>query len=135
MNDTTGDQRRFGYRGYIGSRRYGAERAAQHVQNLVIRDYCQRNALPFLLSATEYAMEGCYMVLEDVMAEAEQKLEGVVFYSLFMLPTRPERRHQVYRRLLGAGASLHFGLENLAIRGEADIRRAEDILLIAQATG
>ena len=31
-----------GYRGYIGSRPYFGERAPQHVQNLVIRDYCQR---------------------------------------------------------------------------------------------
>ena len=56
---------RFGYRGYIASRPVRGLAQPQHVQNLVVRDYASRAKLPYLLSATEYAMPGCYMVLES----------------------------------------------------------------------
>src|SRR5271156_6802343 len=68
---------RFGYRGYIASRPVRGLAQPQHVQNLVVRDYASRTKLPYLLSATEYAMPGCYMVLESVLAELAH-VEGVI---------------------------------------------------------
>ena len=124
---------RAGHRGYIGSRPYFGERAPQHVQNLVIRDYCQRNKYQYLLSVTEYAMLGCYMMLEEALREAP-RLSGLVLYSLFMLPARRQRRLDVYERLLGAGATLHGALEDLTVAGRGDIRRIEDIWRIKQLT-
>ena len=47
-------------RGYIFCRSFMGERAPQHVQNIVIRDYCKKNQLSYLLSATEYAMAVSY---------------------------------------------------------------------------
>ena len=129
----TATANRAGHRGYIGSRPYFGDRAAQHVQNLVIRDYCQRNKYQYLLSVTEYAMPGCYMMLEEVMREAST-LSGVVLYSLFMLPARRERRLQVYDRVLRTGATLHGALEDLTVAGVADIQRIEDIWRIKQLT-
>lgn len=56
-------------RGYVFSRPFMGERVPQHVQNLVIRDYCERNRLLYLLSTAEYAMEGCHLILEHLLAE------------------------------------------------------------------
>jgi sporadic carbohydrate cluster protein (TIGR04323 family) len=123
---------RKGYRGYIGSRPLFGNRTAQHVQNLVVRDYCQRQGMTYLLSAVEYTMPGCYLMLTDVLNELPQ-IEGVVAYSLFMLPERAERRQIVYRRVLDAGASLHFALESLSLTGGEGIGRLEDIWQVQQA--
>ena len=60
---------RYGYRGYIASRPVRGLAQPQHVQNLVVRDYASRNKLHYLLSATEYAMPGSYMVLESALRE------------------------------------------------------------------
>ena len=120
-----------GYRGYIGSRTYQGQRAPQHVQNLVIRDYCQRNRLTYLLSATEYHMPGCYIMLHEVLNELP-KLDGIVLYSIFMLPANRNKRHAVVRQILDAGASLHGAVENLAITDEASFQRVEDILSISK---
>lgn len=120
---------RHGHRGYIASRPVRGQDWPQHVQNLVIRDYAQRNGLHYLLSATEYAMDGCYMNLETVLGELDH-IEGVVCFSLFMLPKRAERRRALYDRIFAAGADLHGALENMAIRTEADIARLEDIFLV-----
>ena len=45
------------YRGYIFSRTFMEERVPQHVQNLVIRDYCTIKQLDYLLHVTEYGAE------------------------------------------------------------------------------
>jgi sporadic carbohydrate cluster protein (TIGR04323 family) len=120
---------RFGYRGYIGSRRYRGERAPQHIQNLVVRDFCQRKGFTYLLSATEYAMEHCYMTLQDVAQEAEH-LEGIVLYSIAMLPERRERREELIHKILDAGATIHAAAENIDISSVEDARRVEELFSI-----
>ena len=67
-------------RGYIFSRPFMGERVPQHVQNLVIRDYCERHQLQFLLSATEYAMPNCHLIFEQILSELSD-LHGLVAYS------------------------------------------------------
>ena len=58
-----------GFRGYVSSRSLLGQRAPQRVQNLVIRDYCERNELMYLLSAVEYVMDDCYAMLEKLLME------------------------------------------------------------------
>lgn len=117
-----------GFRGYIASRPILGERTPQHVQNLVVRDYARRRNMTYLLSATEWAMEDCFMVLEEVLADLSG-LDGIVAYSLFMLPaTRPDRA-RVWDRVLSAGKSFHFALEGFAVASASDVRRVEDIWL------
>lgn len=118
-------------RGYVTSRPFFGERAPQHVQNLVIRDFCARNDLTYLLSATEYAMPACYMMLEDVLAELG-RIDGIAMYSIFLLPQRQARRLAIYQRVLAAGATLHGALENLTLSAEADVARLEDIWTVQQ---
>ncbi|MGB1005950.1 MAG: LIC12192 family sporadic carbohydrate cluster protein [Thalassobaculaceae bacterium] len=118
-----------GYIGYNGARHLATGRAPQHIQNLVIRDYCGRHGLPFKLSASEYAMPHCYMMLDKLVEEIGQH-DGIVMYSMFMLPARTARRRALYRRILGAGASLHAAVEDLALATETDLARWEDILRV-----
>jgi len=120
-----------GYRGYITARPVRGQIIPQRVQNLVVRDYAERSGLFFKLSEVEYAMPGCYIILNSVMDELSE-LDGLIAYSLFTLPRRAERRRKIYDRLLGAGATLHCAIENLALSNEADLQRAEDILVVDQ---
>ena len=43
------------------------ERAPQHVQNIVIRDYCNKNSINFLLSESEYSAEGSFHILKNLV--------------------------------------------------------------------
>lgn len=116
-----------GYRGYITSRAVNGSIIPQRVQNLVVRDYAQKNDLGFKLSAVEHIMEGSAMILEGVLDELPS-LDGIVVYSLFILPDEKTRRLNVYRRILDGGCVLHAALEGFAIREDADIARFEDII-------
>ena len=116
-----------GYRGYIGSRAYHGLDFPQNVQNFLIRSYCQKHQLTYLLSATEYTMPGCYMILEEVLSSI-QSLDGIVLFSVFMLPESADKRMQIYKTLLNANKTLHAALEDLCIRSLDDIQIIEDIL-------
>lgn len=121
---------RKGYRGYVFSRSIDNHRVPQHIQNLVIRDYAARRKLHYLLSATEYAMPNCYLILEQVLDELAT-LEGTILYSMFMLPAAASERDRVYRRVLDGGGSLHSAVEGFVLAHETDIERWENILRTA----
>lgn len=118
-----------GHRGYIASRPIQGSRVPQNVQNLVLRDYAARKELRYLLSATEYAMPHCYLMLEQVVDDLPQ-LDGILMYSMFMLPEDPGRRRTIYERVLGCGASLHAAVEEMALESAQDIGRWEDIFQV-----
>ncbi len=118
-----------GHRGYIASRPVRGVQMPQRVQNLVVRDYASRAGLEYRLSAVEYAMPACYMMLEAVLAELEQ-LDGVILFSLYMLPRNPSRRKAIYQHVLDNDASLHSALEQTVLRYEADVSRFEELILL-----
>lgn len=81
----------------------------------------------YLMSVTEYAMPGCFMMLENALGELPT-IEGIVCFSAFMLPRDQNRRRAIYARVLRASASLHAALENVVLQSEADVQRLEDLL-------
>lgn len=118
---------RRGHRGYIGSRPYHCGDYPHHVQNIIVRNYCQKNQLIYLLSATEYSLPGCYMMLEEVLRSLDT-LEGIVLFSIFMLPKSAQKRRVIYDQILTKGVSLHAALEDLCIQSEADVQIIEDMM-------
>jgi sporadic carbohydrate cluster protein (TIGR04323 family) len=120
---------RGGHRGYIGARPLNGSRTPQHVQNIVIRDYARRKNLQYLLSAVEHIMPGSYMVLEDIVDELP-RLNGLILYSIFMLPPEEARRWEIYDRVLREGCDLHAAVEEIALSSRNDIQAVEDILLV-----
>lgn len=119
-------------RGYVFSRSFVGERVPQHVQNIVIRDYCDRNNLQFLLSASEYAMEGCNLILKLVLEELEE-IDGIAAYSLFQLPEGNDERADVYSKVLNLGKTIHFCTEGLSLKDRADCERIENIWKVKKA--
>ena len=119
----------FGYRGYIASRPIRGHSTPQHIQNLVIRDYAERNELKFKLSATEYAMPGCDMILRTVIDELST-LEGLILFSMFQLPQNISDRMSVYKTVLDSNCAMHAATESLALSASEDISRWEDIILV-----
>ena len=119
-------------RGYIFSRPFMGERAPQHVQNIILLDYCTKREHELLFAAAEYAMPDSYMILESVLADLEN-IDGILFYSLFQLPTQPEKRKSIYSQVLEAGKSLHFAVEGMSISSVNDAQKAEEYFLIREA--
>ena len=115
-----------GVRGYIFSRPFMGERVPQHVQNLVIRDYCKKQDLQYLLSATEYAMANSHLILQQVLDELP-KLDGIVFYSLFLLPEDTAERDRVIQIILKKEKTIYFAVEGLRMSNKTEQERIETI--------
>lgn len=119
-------------RGYIFARPFMGERAPQHVQNIVLRDYCQRRGHELLLAATEYAMEDSTLILATVLDELTE-IDGIVMYSLFQLPRDAAGRRHVVDRVLAAGKSLHFAVEGMRITDAEEAAAVERCWLVRTA--
>ena len=111
-------------KGYIFSRSFMGERVPQHIQNIVIRNYCQNSNYEYLLSATEYAMADCHMVLKQTILES-QNFDGIVLYSLFQLPETNADRLIVVKALLDKKKQLHCAVENIQINNINDFNEIE----------
>lgn len=125
------DQALRGHRGYIGSRAYTFGEFPQFVQNMVIRQCCQRHHLTYLLSATEYRMSGCYMMLQELVSTSDN-MDGIVMFSVFMLPEQYEARVSIYNQLLQHGKTLYFALEDLSITTGEQVKSVEALLHLNQ---
>ncbi len=121
--------KKLGFRGYIFSREISGNFIPQRVQNLVIKDYCQRKKIFFKLSATEYKMNDSFMMLNAVLKELK-KIDGIVFYSLFMLPDDKNLRNKIYNYFIKSKKKLHFALEEIVLKNLSDIKLVEDIIKI-----
>ncbi len=118
-------------RGYIFSRSFMGERVPQHVQNLVLRDYCNKVNSRYLLSATEYAMDNSFLVLQQTLNELKE-VNGIVAYSLFQMPVKQADRLKIYNKALKLKGELHFAVEGLKITCQSEIDKIEAIWLVKQ---
>ena len=116
-------------RGYIFSRTFMGERVPQHVQNIVIRDYCEKNKLFYLLSSTEYSMKKSHLMLEQILGELKS-IDGIVAYSLFQLPEQEKLRFKIYNKIIKLKKEIHFSVEGLKITSKKDIEKIENLWLI-----
>ncbi|MDC3146807.1 sporadic carbohydrate cluster protein, LIC12192 family [Alphaproteobacteria bacterium] len=115
------------FRGYIFSRDFLGERAPQHVQNIVIRDYCSKKNIQFLLSSVEYAMPNSSIIFQQLLNELKV-IDGIVAYSMFQLPDSDKIREKTYQKVLKDKKEIHFAVENLSIKKSDDIIKIENIL-------
>ena len=102
------------------------ERVPQHVQNIVIRDFCNKNNLTYLLSATEYAMRNSFYILNQI-TENMRDIDGIVAYSLFQMPYNDKKRDKIFKKILKAKKKIFFACENLEIKSNKDLVRIDKI--------
>lgn len=115
-----------GFRGYIFSRPFMGERAPQHVQNIVIRDYCSKKDIHYLLSATEYAMGNSNLVLRQLINDLPS-IDGIVAYSIFQMPEDNSERQSIFSKIISLNKEIHFAVEGLSLYDNDSLNRIEDI--------
>lgn len=109
------------------------ERVPQHVQNIVIRDYCKKLNLTYLLSATEYAMPGSDFVFQQIISNLDE-IDGIVLYSMFQLPENENSRNKIYDTFLSKGKKMYFSVESIEAKNSLDFERIEMIWKIKKVT-
>jgi sporadic carbohydrate cluster protein (TIGR04323 family) len=120
-----------GYRGYVFSRPIGEHRVPQHIQNLVIRDYAKQRNFVYLLSGVEYRMNNSYIMLNEILTELNS-IEGIILYSMFMLPEDQEDRLKIFNKIIEKKTSLHAAVEGMSLVKDDDVIRWQNIFSVSK---
>ena len=120
------------FKGYISSRPLNDNTVVdQSVQNMVIRNSCQKRGFTYHLSATEYGMKNCFLVLNEIFKDLKNnKYQGVAFYSLSQLPISFQMRKKIYTNSIFRGKIILFSLENMLMKNKKSIKKIEEIIKI-----
>lgn len=118
-------------KGYIFSRSFFDERVPQHIQNIILRNYCRDKNLTFLLSATEYSSENSSYIFFELL-ENINKYDGILLYSIFQLPIKKSLRSKIYSIILKKKKFLLFAVEDYKLEKKNDIEKIEHIFLTKQ---
>ena len=86
-------------KGYIFCRPFFNERAPQHVQNIVNKEYCKTNGYSFLMSATEYAYKNSTFILHELIEELSN-YDGIIFYSILQLPEDKKLQKFLFKKII-----------------------------------
>ena len=100
-------------RGYIASGEFNGCRTPQHLQNQIIKLYCDGNDLKFVLSRAEYWINGSTKC--QLWAALNEEFTHIVFYSLWQLPNDKAERLKVYQHCLNNKITLHFATERMRV--------------------
>ena len=98
----------------------------QHVQNIVIRDYCSKKGIHYLLSATEYAMENSALILRQLINDLPS-IDGIVAYSIFQMPEDDTERQSIFNSILSSKKEIHFAVEGLSLYDNESYSQIENI--------
>ena len=99
-------------RGYIASGEFNGYRTPQHLQNQIVKLYCDSNNLRFVLSRAEYWINGSTKC--QLWAALNEEFKHVVFYSLWQLPNEKDERQKVYEHCIKNKITLHFATERMS---------------------
>lgn len=119
--------------GYNFCSRVSGELIPQRLQNLCIRDYAQSKGITVSFCVAEY-WDASRSLMLMAQLELKEKISGFVFFSVGCIPPNPEIRKVFFRKCKEMGLSVHFALENLEIKSEADLSKVEDLYKIGSET-
>ena len=98
-------------RGYIASGEFNGNRVPQHIQNQIVKAYCDANNLEFVLSRAEYWINGSTQC--QLWAALKEGFGHIVFFSLWQLSNDKEERVKVYTYCKKNHIMLHFAAERM----------------------
>lgn len=99
-------------RGYIASGQFNGHRVPQHLQNQIVKNYCDANNLIFVLSRAEYWIDGSTQC--QLWAALNEEYKNIVFFSLWQLPNNKNHREKIYQHCKKLEIVLHFASERLS---------------------
>ena len=120
------------FKGYVSSRKLLDQTLVQQsVQNLVIREACKKRGFNYQLSATEYGMENCFLILNQITNDLNKgKFSGIAFYSIEQLPKEQKSREKIYKVAIKHKKKLLFSLEDILVENQKDVKTFENLYKI-----
>lgn len=100
----------------------------QRIQNMIIREYFEKNDIPFSLSATE--LNNSNEIILKSISDNSHNYDSIVFYSTSTLNGNIENTINIFSNILKNKCSIHFAYDDLSISNNDDINKMEELLTI-----
>ena len=114
-------------RGYIASGEFNGHRTPQHLQNQIVKAYCDFHDLTFVLSRAEYWIDGNTNC--QLWAALKEGFRHIVFFSIWQLPVNANERAEIYDYCETNDITLHFATERICIKENADCIEDLEVLI------
>ena len=114
-------------RGYIASGNFNGNRIPQHLQNHIVKSYCDANGLEFVLSRAEYWINGSTQC--QLWAALKEGFKNIVFFSLWQLPNNKRDREKIYEYCTQNHIILHFATERMHTKPDKSFFADLEILI------
>ena len=70
------------------------------------------------------------MLVSDLVINDAKDIDGIIIYSMFMLPRQREIRNKMIGRLIDNGKEIHAAVEDLILKDSSDYSRLDNIFLV-----
>ena len=100
------------------------ELTSQRVQNIVIRDFCNKK-IKYELSAAEYSMKNSYLVLSEIIQDMK-RIDGIVAFSIFQLPSDNKERINILKKIINK-KEYNICFRKVHCKSNKDIIKLNDI--------
>ena len=118
-------------RGYIASGIFRGHRVPQHIQNIVIRQYCVKNNLQYVLSRAEYSENmNKYCQLWAALREGYR---NIVAYSVWQMPFNQKLRNSIFEFALDHNIRIHFACEELSVNNMYAVDDIHSLMCLQKA--
>ncbi len=116
-------------RGYIASGEFNGNRMPQHLQNQIVKSYCDTKDLEFVLSRAEYWINGGTEC--QLWAALKEGFKHIVFFSLWQLPNNEKDRGKIYKHCKRNHIILHFATERIEVHPDKSSYADLEILILS----
>jgi sporadic carbohydrate cluster protein (TIGR04323 family) len=121
------------FKGYISSRKLSdGNYVPQKIQNMTIRNVCERYNVKYELSAAEYIFNNSFIMLQNIIDRSLKKNDGIIFYSIFQLPEEYKKRNIYLDQIIKKKKQIIFSNEKLFIQSKIDLMLVNDYIYLSK---
>lgn len=107
--------------GYLFLRDFNEIYLPTHIQNLIIRNFCEQKKFHLKLSINEHDIENCWMELFSLIKKKDTEI--VIMMSIYMLPNNKRDMKAFLKILENNNKEFFFIFENIHIKSINELKK------------
>ncbi len=112
---------------YVSSRKFGNWRLPVPMQNIILKDYCDKNNYIFNVSMNELNIRSSLTILNTILKNLKND-QGILMCSYKMIASDQKKSLKIISEGLKFGVEWHFAFENTKISNIEDLKKFSQMI-------
>ena len=112
---------------YVSSRKFGNWRLPVPMQNIILKDYCDKNDYIFNVSMNELNIRSSLTILNTILKNLKND-QGILMCSYKMIASDQKKSLKIISEGLKFGVEWHFAFENTKISNIKDLKKFSQMI-------